>query len=157
MPLYHSVISHYEKFEFHLVYRKILNFCAVDLSSIYFDVSKDILYVDIKNSQTRRSTQTVLNEAYKVLLTLIAPVLPFTAEEIWEFNKNSGSIHEQKYYQPDKKFFSKDVETNFGGIVNAKQLLICCAESPPITPKLNRRCWAGFFCVTIFFIPWSMR
>ena len=126
--LYESVISHYEKFEFHLVYRKILNFCAVDLSSIYFDVSKDILYVDIKNSQTRRSTQTVLNETYKVLLTLIAPVLPFTAEEIWGFNKNSGSIHEQKYYQPDKKFFSKDVETNFGGIVNAKQDLLKAVE-----------------------------
>ena len=48
-----QVIESYEKFEFHLVHRRIVNFCAVELSSIYFDISKDILYIDEKNSQMR--------------------------------------------------------------------------------------------------------
>ena len=47
--LSHQVIESYEKFEFHLVHRRIVNFCAVELSSIYFDISKDILYIDEKN------------------------------------------------------------------------------------------------------------
>jgi len=53
--LHNEIIAHYENFEFHLVYRKIVNFCAIELSSIYFDISKDILYVEAKDSKLRRS------------------------------------------------------------------------------------------------------
>jgi len=86
-----SVIKHYDKFEFHLVYRKILNFCAVELSSIYFDISKDILYVEAKDSKLRRANLTALKEIYECLVRLVAPILVFTTEEIWSFMGNDGN------------------------------------------------------------------
>ena len=85
-----QVIEHYEKFEFHLVYRKILNFCAVELSSLYFDISKDILYVELPDSRKRRAIQTVLNEILNSLARLTAPILAFTMEEIWQFIGRTG-------------------------------------------------------------------
>jgi isoleucyl-tRNA synthetase len=116
-----SVIEHYEKFDFHLVYRKILNFCAVELSSVYFDVSKDILYVELPGSHKRRSNQTVLNELLNSLSRLIAPILSFTAEEIWMFNKNPGSIHTERYYPLDQRFNNPEIETRVGRLVDIKK------------------------------------
>ncbi len=116
-----AVIGHYEEFEFHLVYRKILNFCAVELSSIYFDISKDILYIEEKESKIRRSNQTVLYEIYNSLVRLIAPVLSFTAEEIWQFMGNSDSIHVQNYYQLNEAFNNPEVEKNIEMVVNVKK------------------------------------
>lgn len=116
-----KIIEHYEKFEFHLVYRKLVNFCAVELSSIYFDISKDILYVELKNSDKRRANQTVLNEIYKSLLRLCAPILAFTTEEIWMFKNLPGTVHTEKYYMPDKKYFNTDVESRMENLVNVKK------------------------------------
>lgn len=116
-----KVIEHYEKYEFHLVYRRILNFCAVDLSSIYFDVSKDILYIEHKESAKRRSNQTALKEIYKTLVALIAPILSFTAEEIWQFTGSGGTIHAQEYYRPDKKFLNPGLDAEMEKIVNIKK------------------------------------
>ena len=116
-----SVIEHYEKFEFHLVYRKILNFFAVELSSIYFDVSKDILYVELPDSKKRRGNQTVLHELLNSLLRLVAPILPFTTEEIWRFNNWPGSIHTERYYVIDEKFNNHVIEEKVERLVNIKK------------------------------------
>lgn len=122
--LYHlsrKMIESYEKFEFHLVYRNILNFCAVELSSIYFDISKDILYIEEKNSTIRRANQTALNEIYQTLVKLIAPILIFTSEEIWHFNGNSDSIHIQEYYKLDDQYNNPDLEKKMDAIVSIKK------------------------------------
>jgi isoleucyl-tRNA synthetase len=116
-----SVIKHYEKFEFHLVYRKILNFCAVELSSIYFDISKDILYVEAKNSKLRSANLTVLSEIYNSLVRLIAPVLAFTTEEIWEFMGNKGSIHMEKYYKLSNKYNNPEVHDRMNQVAEIKK------------------------------------
>jgi isoleucyl-tRNA synthetase len=116
-----SVIKHYEKFEFHLVYRKILNFCAVELSSIYFDISKDILYVEAKNSKLRRANLTVLSEIYNSLVRLIAPVLVFTTEEIWDFMGNKGSIHTEKYYKLSDKYNNPEVHDRMNQFADIKK------------------------------------
>lgn len=116
-----SVIRHYEKFEFHLVYRKILNFCAVELSSIYFDISKDILYVEAKNSKLRRANLTVLSEIYNSLVRLIAPVLVFTTEEIWDFMGNKGSIHTEKYYKLSDKYNNPEVHDRMNQVADIKK------------------------------------
>ncbi|MFC1671373.1 isoleucine--tRNA ligase [Spirochaetota bacterium] len=123
-----KVIEHYEKFEFHLVYRRILNFCAVELSSVYFDVSKDILYIEEKNSTIRRSSQTALNEIYKTLISLISPILAFTAEEIWKFNGNSDSVHMQKYYVLNKVFFNPELNDKIVSIVDIKKDVLKALE-----------------------------
>ena len=122
------VIGHYENFEFHQVYRRILNFCAVDLSSIYFDISKDILYVELKDSRKRRSTQTALYEIYQSLVRLIAPVLAFTAEEIWKFNGNNGSVHLEEYYVMDKAMRNTAIEEKMGSLVGVKQDVLKALE-----------------------------
>ncbi|HPQ51850.1 MAG TPA: isoleucine--tRNA ligase [Spirochaetota bacterium] len=124
-----QVIESYEKFEFHLVYRRIVNFCAVELSSIYFDVSKDILYIEMKDSKRRKAAQTVLKELYETLVRLIAPVLAFTAEEIWWFMGNTDSIHMQRYYQLDEAYMNTDIEKKMEHLVDLKKDVLKALEN----------------------------
>lgn len=79
------VLEGYEKYEFHWVYHTVHNFCTVELSAIYLDIAKDRLYVEGKNSELRRSAQTVLYQTLDALVRLLAPVLTFTMDEIWPY------------------------------------------------------------------------
>jgi len=93
-----EVIVAYDKYEFHVVYQKVSQFVAVELSSIYHDVIKDRLYTDPANSHRRRSTQTALYRLATGLCQMLAPMLAFTADEAWEFiPANSGSVHENQW------------------------------------------------------------
>ena len=87
----------YERFEFHTVYHSIHNFCIVDMSNLYLDILKDRLYTWRRESQGRRSAQTVLFETINALVRLLAPILPFTAEEVWShmppFPGKEASVH----------------------------------------------------------------
>jgi isoleucyl-tRNA synthetase len=73
----------YEDYQFHQVYGALYNFCIVDMSSFYLDILKDRLYTYSTHSQPRRSAQTVLWEILDAFTRLIAPILPFTAEEVY--------------------------------------------------------------------------
>ena len=75
----------YERYELHLIYHALNNFCAVDLSAVYLDVRKDRLYCERAEGPERRATQTVLFALADALLRLMAPILSFTAEEAWTF------------------------------------------------------------------------
>jgi isoleucyl-tRNA synthetase len=90
-----EVIKAYDDYEFHVVYQKVSQFIAVELSSIYHDVIKDRLYTDPANSHRRRSTQTALHRLVTGLCQMLAPILAFTADEAWEFvpGKPTGSVH----------------------------------------------------------------
>ncbi|WP_224368018.1 isoleucine--tRNA ligase [Hyalangium versicolor] len=74
----------YEAYEFHLVYATVVDFCAADLSAVYFDILKDRLYTAKAAGKARRSAQTVMYEVASALLRLLAPVMSFTAEEAWQ-------------------------------------------------------------------------
>jgi isoleucyl-tRNA synthetase len=93
--------SAYAKFEFHKVYHALNQFCAVDLSSLYVDITKDRMYCDTPNSLRRRATQAAMREIFDALCRLLAPVLVFTAEEAWRHSmeKRGGSIHLQELPQ----------------------------------------------------------
>jgi isoleucyl-tRNA synthetase len=80
-----EVIEAYDKYEFHVVYQKVSQFAAVELSAIYHDVVKDRLYTDAADSPRRRSTQTALCRMVTSLCKMLAPILSFTADEAWEF------------------------------------------------------------------------
>ncbi len=80
----------YEQYEFHVVYHAIQNFCANDLSSFYLDVAKDTLYVENADALSRRCVQTVLAECLRVLTELIAPILTFTADEVWSYGHDKA-------------------------------------------------------------------
>jgi isoleucyl-tRNA synthetase len=93
-----EVIAACDAYEFHVVYQKVSQFIAVELSSIYHDVIKDRLYTDPANSPRRRSTQTALCRLVTGLCQMLSPVLAFTADEAWEFvPKTSGSVHESQW------------------------------------------------------------
>ena len=91
-----EAITAYDKYEFHVVYQKVSQFVAVELSSIYHDVIKDRMYTDAAISHRRRSTQTALHRLVTGLCQMLAPMLAFTADEAWEFipGKTSTSVHE---------------------------------------------------------------
>jgi isoleucyl-tRNA synthetase len=94
-----EVIAAYDQYEFHVVYQKLSQFVAVELSSVYHDVIKDRLYTDAANSPRRRSTQTALHRLVTGLCQMLAPILAFTADEAWEFvpGKPTGSVHESEF------------------------------------------------------------
>ena len=90
-----EVTEAYERFEFHRVYHLVNAFCAVELSSFYVDVMKDLLYTLSPSAPARRSAQTALYATVSALARAIAPVMPFTAEEVWSFlpAHAAGSVH----------------------------------------------------------------
>jgi len=93
--------SAYEEFAFHKVYHTLNQFCAVDLSSLYIDITKDRMYCDAPNSLRRRATQTVMHEIFDALCRLLAPVLAFTAEEAWRHSvpRRRHSVHLEEFPQ----------------------------------------------------------
>ena len=104
-----EVIAAYDRYEFHVVYQKVSQFVAVELSAIYHDVVKDRLYTDAANSPRRRSTQTALHRMVASLCQMLAPILAFTADEAWGFvpGKQAASLHETRWeparFEPDAK------------------------------------------------------
>jgi isoleucyl-tRNA synthetase len=93
-----EVCESYDQYEFHVVYQKLSQFVAVELSSVYHDIIKDRLYTDPANSHRRRSTQTTLLRLVSGLCQLLAPILVFTADEAWEFVPGrKGSVHESVF------------------------------------------------------------
>jgi len=90
-----EVIRAYDAFEFHVVYQRISQFVAVELSSVYHDIIKDRLYTDPKHSPRRRSTQTALHRLVAGLSQMLAPLIAFTADEAWEFmpGGRAASVH----------------------------------------------------------------
>ena len=83
--VFQKVYEAYESYEFHQVYHLMMNFCGVELSSVYFDILKDRLYTAGKHSLERRSSQTAMMEIARALARVLAPILSFTSEEIWGY------------------------------------------------------------------------
>ncbi|MDB6041515.1 MAG: ileS [Gammaproteobacteria bacterium] len=80
-----EITEAYRKYSFHLIYQKVHNFCIVDLGGFYLDVVKDRLYTTGADSRARRSAQTAMYHIAESMVRWLAPVLSFTAEEIWRF------------------------------------------------------------------------
>ena len=85
------LIKMYESYSYHKAIQKIHNFCVNELGGIYLDVVKDRLYTCKNDSSARRSCQTSLDFILNVLVRLIAPILSYTAEEIWQSSNRLNS------------------------------------------------------------------
>ena len=93
-----EVLKNYQIFEYQKVFSAIFNFCTNELSAFYFDIRKDSLYCDSKSSLVRRATRTVLDILFNHLLTLLAPILCFTAEEAWQSRLGKdNTVHNQNF------------------------------------------------------------
>ncbi|NIG99100.1 MAG: isoleucine--tRNA ligase [Buchnera aphidicola (Periphyllus acericola)] len=100
-----KIINSYKKYQFHKVIKLILNFCFIDMSSIYLDIIKDRLYTSSKNGINRRSCQTTIFTILQMLNIWIFPIIPFTSYEIWKNipnKKKSIDIFKKRWFK--KKF-----------------------------------------------------
>ncbi len=95
----------FDAYDFRKVYGALNNFCTVELSQLYIDITKDRLYCDHTDSPRRRATQTAMHRITEMLCKLLAPILAFTADETWEFLGHTESVHLEKF---------PDVDANIG-------------------------------------------
>ncbi|MCP4681341.1 MAG: isoleucine--tRNA ligase [Desulfobacterales bacterium] len=113
----------YEDFNFHLVYHSLHNFCVLDLSAFYLDIIKDRLYTSPEKSAARRSAQTTMNEILEVLVRLMAPILSFTADEIWQhMNKDRpASVHADLFIPVNGSFKDSELVERWENIIMVRK------------------------------------
>ena len=91
----------YNAFDFHIVFHAIHNFCVVDMSNFYLDIIKDRLYCEKPDSAIRRSTQTAMYRILSAISRLVAPILSFTADEIWSYMNHCASENPESVFLND--------------------------------------------------------
>jgi isoleucyl-tRNA synthetase len=102
----------YEGYHFHSVFHAVHNFCTVDLSQFYLDVSKDRLYTEGPQSQERQAAQTVMYDVLVALVKLMTPILPHTADEVWKYIPGTDAISAQLTDMPtvDANLYNDELE-----------------------------------------------
>jgi isoleucyl-tRNA synthetase len=117
-----DIKSAYDNFEFYKVYHLVHNFCAVELSSFYLDIAKDTLYTNKKDSKERRGIQTVMYQTADSILKLLAPIIPFTAEEVWTYmpTPKEESIHLAGIPDFNKDYINPEIEDQWSKILNLR-------------------------------------
>jgi isoleucyl-tRNA synthetase len=114
----------YEQYQFHVVYTTLYNFCTVDLSSLYLDVLKDRLYTSGAASAARRSAQTAMNAILEAMVKLLAPILTFTAEEVWQalpaYPGKAESVHVTGFPEVDETCVQNGLAENWKTLIALK-------------------------------------
>jgi isoleucyl-tRNA synthetase len=122
----------YEKYEFHTVFHGLNNYCSVDLSAQYLDIAKDRLYCAGAKSSERRAAQTTLHRILNVLVHLLAPILSFTAEEIWTYmeakDRLSGSIFLSQMPQADPTMLDRELADRWDRIFKERAEVLKALE-----------------------------
>ena len=117
-----SVDENLKNYNFHKLYKDLLNFCTLDLSSFYFDIRKDVLYCDSVNSKRRKNCVKVLNIILESLLKWFAPILVFTTDEIYSLITNGEkNIHEYYFVTVPKKWENKKLNEKWDQLFKIKQ------------------------------------
>jgi isoleucyl-tRNA synthetase len=123
--LIERIAKAYDGFEFHIVYHALYDFCVNDLSAYYLDMSKDRLYCGGKDSVERRSAQTALQEILLALTKLMAPILSFTAEDIYRhvpsLMSKVASIFLLEMPKADSRLLDKKLEERWEKILQLKE------------------------------------
>ncbi|HBR99057.1 MAG TPA: isoleucine--tRNA ligase [Gammaproteobacteria bacterium] len=130
--LQEEIQSAYLDYNFHVIYQRVHNFCAVDLGSYYLDIVKDRQYTTQAESQARRSAQTAMYHIAEAMVRWIAPILSFTAEEIWQHlpGERSQSVFLETWYTElttlgDDTILSRD---QWAYVVNTRIAVSKCLE-----------------------------
>ncbi len=116
----------YERNEFHLIYHGLNQLCAVDLSALYFDLARDRLYCEPEGSGQRRSAQTAIWLALDAVLRLMAPVLAYTAEEVYDHlpgDDKAKSVHCLNFPEPDDSLLDEELEEKFRVLFNIQYVV----------------------------------
>jgi isoleucyl-tRNA synthetase len=127
-----DVLAAYEKFEFYRVYQRIYQFCAVELSSFYLDVLKDRLYAEAPGGPDRRAAQFVLATLHDHLARLLAPIIPHTADELWEYRTaKSGkpaSVHLAEFPQPTSEWDDAKRDARWDEMLELREQILIALE-----------------------------
>ncbi len=120
-----KTIASYEDYEFHGIYNAILNFCIVDMSNFYLDILKSRLYTEKPTAHKRRSAQSAMYIILDALVKLLAPVISFTAEEIWKFmphydKDDKRSVMFSDMPEADSKYDNKELEEKWSRIIEIR-------------------------------------
>lgn len=113
--LQNEIVSCYDNYQFHLIYQKLHNFCVVDLGGFYLDITKDRVYTTKADSRARRSAQTAQFYIAEALVRWIAPILSFTADEIWQTlpGERKEPVFAQEWYPLPQAQASSKMDTKF--------------------------------------------
>ena len=116
--------KNFKIYNFHILYKELLNFCTVDLSAFYFDIRKDSLYCDKIDSPKRKSTIIFLNILLEILLKWFAPILSFTTEEIYSLLKinSNKSIHLENFPKIPSKWNNQDLEVKWNKLIKIREI-----------------------------------
>src|SRR5204862_1482197 len=115
--------SAYAAYEFHKVYHILNQFCAVDLSSLYIDITKDRMYCDAADSGRRRATQAAMHRIFEALCRLLAPILVFTAEEAWGYLAAESSVHLNTFPARTPDFRNPDAHDRVTQLLNLRTVI----------------------------------
>ena len=116
--------KNFKIYNFHALYKELLNFCTVDLSAFYFDIRKDSLYCDKIDSPKRKSTIIFLNILLEILLKWFAPILSFTTEEIYSLLKinSNKSIHLENFPKIPSKWNDQNLEAKWNELIKIREI-----------------------------------
>ena len=119
-----KILTAYENYEFHVFYHSFSNFCIIELSAFYLDIIKDRLYTTPANSRERRSGQTALHILLMGMVRLIAPILSFTAEEVWNHlpkaSTDEESVHMSQFPDVENVKFDEELVKKWEFLVELK-------------------------------------
>ncbi|KRQ86557.1 Isoleucine--tRNA ligase [Caloramator mitchellensis] len=137
-----DVTDAYENYEFHILYHDIHNFCVVDMSNFYLDIIKDRLYTENPSSRERRAAQTVLYDILDALVKMIAPVLSFTADEIWKYMPKSSkndyvSVHLADWPAVEEKYVDKELENRWDNIQRIRAEVLKALEQARVNKVIG--------------------
>ena len=115
--------NYFKNYDFHNLYKELLNFCTVELSAFYFDIRKDTLYCDPINSNKRKSTITLLNIILNSLMKWFAPILSFTTEEIFRLiSESKKSIHLEKFLEFPENFKNEKLNNKWHELIRVRNI-----------------------------------
>jgi len=127
-----DVTAAYDNYEFYKVHYLINNFCTIDMSSIYLDIIKDRIYVEGKKSKLRRSAQTVLYEALIALTKMMAPIISFTAEEVYDYlptsEKKYKTVFVEQWPEYNEKYLEPKLEEKWEVILSLREDVLKALE-----------------------------
>ena len=114
--------KYFNNYDFHNLYKELLNFCTIELSAFYFDIRKDCLYCDPKESSKRKSVILLLKIILNALMKWFAPILSFTTEEIFKLVGNKKSIHLEKFLNFPSNFKNENLNLKWLELIKIRNI-----------------------------------
>ena len=126
----HTVRRGYDTYDFQGVFQSLFQFCTLDLSAFYFDIRKDALYCDAPDSARRRAARTVMDILFHRLVTWLAPMLPFTMEDVWlsRFPSDDDSVHLHDFPDTPADWLNEPLAVKWDRVRRARRTVTAALE-----------------------------